>query len=190
MILIVDNYDSFTFNLVQYIGAINENIKIIKNNELLLEEIEKMEISHIVISPGPGHPADTGICKKIIEHLSKKIPTIGICLGHQLIGFMHDATIVNSHKIMHGKVSVIKHDNQSILFHNIPTTFNATRYHSLCIQENFKHRDINITAWSDTNEIMAIEHRKFPIFGVQFHPESILTDHGKQLIENFIRIIV
>ena len=190
MILIIDNYDSFTFNLVQYIGSINKKIMVIKNDELSIDDILAMDITHLVISPGPGNPVNTGICQELIKKISKKIPIIGICLGHQLIGHMYNAMIVNSKKIMHGKVSVIKHNNKSKLFKNIPSKFHATRYHSLCIEKNYKHKDINITAWSDSGEIMAIEHRKFPLYGVQFHPESILTDCGKEIIQNFLNIIV
>ena len=190
MILIIDNYDSFTFNLVQYVGDINENIKVIKNDELTINEILKMDISHIIISPGPGNPSNTGICKNIIKKLSHKIPILGICLGHQLIGHLYNGEIINSKKIMHGKVSIIKHNNKSILFRNIPLRFEATRYHSLCIKDNYKHKDINITAWSDSNEIMSIEHKKYPLYGVQFHPESILTEYGKDIINNFLNIIV
>ena len=190
MILIIDNYDSFTFNLVQYVGEIKKNIKVIKNNELTINEIMQLNLSHIIISPGPGNPSNTGICKSVIEKLSHKIPILGICLGHQLIGYLYNAKIVSSKKIMHGKVSIIKHNNKSILFKNIPLKFNATRYHSLCIENNYDHKEINITARSDSKEIMSIEHKKYPLYGIQFHPESILTEHGKIMINNFLNIIV
>ena len=190
MILIIDNYDSFTYNLVQYIGSINQDIKIVKNDELNIDEILDMDISHIVISPGPGNPINTGICKDILNKISIKIPTLGICLGCQLIGYIYKGKIVNSKKIMHGKVSIIKHNNKSPIFKDIPLEFKATRYHSLCIEEKFKNKDVNITARTHTNEIMAIEHIKYPIYGVQFHPESILTEYGINIIENFLNIIV
>ena len=190
MILIIDNYDSFTYNLVQYIGAINQNIKIIKNDEITIEEIQGMDISHIVISPGPGNPQNTGICKNLLNTISYKIPTLGICLGHQLIGFIYNGNIVNSKKIMHGKVSTIKHNNNSPLFKNVPISFQATRYHSLCIEKTFNNKNIKITARTNKNEIMAIEHIKYPIYGLQFHPESILTKYGNKIIENFINIVV
>ena len=190
MILIIDNYDSFTYNLVQYVGTINENLKVIKNDALALDAIKAMNLSHIIISPGPGKPKNTGICLNIIKDISPLIPTLGICLGHQAIAYQYNAKIVNSKNIVHGETSVITHNNQSILFKDIPTRFNATRYHSLCIDRKFTNNHLNITSWSDDNEIMSIEHKKYPIYGIQFHPESILTEYGMQIINNFINIVV
>ena len=190
MILIIDNYDSFTYNLVQYVGTINENLKVIKNDALTLDAIKAMNISHIIISPGPGKPKNTGICLNIIKDISPLIPTLGICLGHQAIAYQYNAKIVNSKNIVHGETSVITHNNQSILFKDIPIRFNATRYHSLCIDRKFTNNHLNITSWSDDNEIMSIEHKKYPIYGIQFHPESILTEYGIQIINNFINIVV
>ena len=190
MILIIDNYDSFTYNLVQYVGAINEDLKVIKNDALTLDAIKAMNISHIIISPGPGKPKNTGICLNIIKDISPLIPTLGICLGHQAIAYQYNAKIVNSKNIVNGETSVITHNNQSILFKDIPIRFNATRYHSLCIDRKFTNNHLNISSWSDDNEIMSIEHKKYPIYGIQFHPESILTEHGMQIINNFINIVV
>ena len=190
MILIVDNFDSFTFNLVQYIGSINDNLKIIKNNELSIEEILDLNISHIVISPGPGRPENSGVCLEIMKYMSKKTPILGICLGHQIIGYHYGAKIVNSKRIMHGKTSIINHNRKSKIFNCIPPKFNAIRYHSLVINKNFENTNLNITALSDDKEIMGIEHKKYPIYGIQFHPESVLTDYGKIIIENFLKIIV
>ena len=190
MILIIDNYDSFTYNLVQYVGSINNNLKIIKNDALALDVIKIMNLSHIIISPGPGGAKNTGICLDVIDQLSPFIPTLGICLGHQAIGYHYNAKIVNSKNIIHGETSIIRHNNKSLLFNNIPSKFNATRYHSLCIDRGFKNNDLNITSWSDDQEIMSLEHKKYPIYGIQFHPESILTEYGMQIIKNFINIVV
>ena len=189
MILIIDNYDSFTYNLVQYVGFINSNIRIIKNDELQIKQIKTMNPSHIIISPGPGRPQNTEICLEIINQLSLNTPTLGICLGHQAIAYQYNAKIITSKNIVHGKTSKITHNNQSILFNNIPNIFFATRYHSLCVDRKFKNRDISITSWSDDGEIMSLEHNTYPIYGIQFHPESILTEHGMKIIKNFINII-
>jgi len=190
MILILDNYDSFTYNLAQYAGSINANIKIIRNDELTVDEIRKFNISHIIISPGPGNQFKTGIAIDLIKKLSPQIPTLGICLGHQTIGHCFNAKIVKSKKIMHGKTSTISHNNKSILYQKIPTKFKVTRYHSLSVDREYKHKDIEITSWSDDGEIMSIEHKKLPIYGLQYHPEAILTEHGSKIMENFLNIVV
>ena len=190
MILIIDNYDSFTYNLVQYVGSINDNLKVIKNDSLTLDAIKIMDLSHIIISPGPGNPKNTGICLSIIDQLSPSIPTLGICLGHQAIAYQYNANIINSKNIIHGETSIITHNNESVLFKDIPIKFNATRYHSLCIDRKFTNENLKITSWSDDEEIMSIEHIKYPIYGIQFHPESILTEYGMQIINNFINIVV
>ena len=190
MILIIDNYDSFTYNLVQCVGATKRNIKIIKNDELKINEIRKMDISHIILSPGPGEPKESRVCLDIINQVSTIIPTLGICLGHQAIGYCYNAKINNSKNIIHGKTSIIQHNNKSILFKNIPNKFTATRYHSLCVDRKFKNNNINITSWSNDGEIMSIEHNAYPIYGIQFHPESILTEYGNNIINNFINLVV
>ena len=189
MILIIDNYDSFTYNLVQYVGSIHSDIKIIKNDALSIREIKTMKLSHIIISPGPGKPQNTGICLDIINQLSPNIPTLGICLGHQAIAYHYNAKIITSQNIVHGKTSKIIYSNQSILFNNIPNNFFATRYHSLCVDRKFQNKDIIITSWSDDGEIMSLEHNKYPIYGIQFHPESILTEYGMKIMKNFINIV-
>ena len=190
MILLLDNYDSFTFNLEQCIGKINAKIKVVKNDELTIDEIKKLGISHIVISPGPGDQHNTGITIDLINNLKEKTPMLGICLGHQTIGHCLGARIIKSKKIMHGKTSQITHNKKSILFNNIPSKFKATRYHSLVIDKEYENNNINITSFSEDGEIMSIEHKYLPIYGVQYHPEAILTEYGEQLIKNFISIVV
>lgn len=190
MILILDNYDSFTYNLEQYVGKIDNDIKVIKNDELSLMEIKKLYLTHIIISPGPGNQFNTGVCIKLINELKGKVPILGICLGHQTIAHCFGAKIIKSKKIMHGKTSKITHTNQSVIFNNIPSKFIATRYHSLVIDKQSINNEIEITSWSDNKEIMSIEHRELPIYGVQYHPEAILTEYGEQLIENFLNIVV
>lgn len=190
MILLIDNYDSFTFNLKQYIGVVNSNIMVIKNNDLTVPEIKKLNISHIIISPGPGNQYNTGITIELINELKNKIPILGICLGHQTIGHCFGAKIIKSRNIMHGKTSTVTHNNKSIIFHKIPEKFIATRYHSLVIDSEYNNNEINITSWSDDKEIMSIEHKNLPIYGIQYHPEAILTEYGEQLISNFLNIVV
>ena len=190
MILILDNYDSFTYNLVQYVGSINTNIKIIKNDELKIDEIRKLNPSHIIISPGPGNQFNSGIAIDLIKKLSDHIPTLGICLGHQIIGHCFNGEVVKSRKIMHGKISTIAHNNRSILYKEIPTKFKVTRYHSLSLDREYKNNDISITSWSDDGEIMSIEHKKLPIYGLQYHPEAVLTEYGNKIIANFLSIVV
>ena len=188
MILVIDNFDSFTYNLVQYIGEINSDIKIIKNNEYSLSQIIKMDISHIIISPGPGTPDDTGICKEIINYYVDKIPILGVCLGHQLIGGIFGGEIVKADRIIHGKTSNILLKKKSIIFKNLPDEFRATRYHSLLVEgKNFTN--ITVTSTTDCGEIMSIEHDIYKIYGIQFHPESIQTDYGKEIIKNFLNIV-
>ena len=186
MILIIDNYDSFTFNIVQYIGSLNKNITVIKNDEIKNDEIKINDYSHIILSPGPGRPEKIGLSNQLINLYAKHIPILGICLGHQAIAYHYGAKIIHSKNIVHGKTSIITHNNKSKLFKTIPGTFNATRYHSLAISKEWKHRDITITSFSDDGEIMSIEHKTYPIYGIQFHPESIMTEYGMQIIKNFI----
>lgn len=190
MILILDNYDSFTYNLVQYVGSINTNIKVIKNNELTVEKIKAMNISHIIISPGPGNQFNTGVAMKLIKSLSYKVPTLGICLGHQTIAHCFNAKIIRSKNIMHGKTSIITHNQNSVLYKRIPVKFQATRYHSLSVDRKYSNKDLKITSKSDDGEIMSIEHNKLPIYGIQYHPEAVLTEHGLQIMKNFLNIVV
>ena len=187
MILIIDNYDSFTYNLVQYIGSINPNLEVIRNDKITLEEIKEKNPTHIVISPGPGKPEDAGISIEIIKEFGEYIPILGICLGHQAITVAYGGSVNRADEIIHGKTSIINHFN-SKLFHNIPQQFKAARYHSLVAMKDNFPTELRIIAELKNGLIMGLEHKKFPIYGVQFHPESIITEHGIQLIENFINI--
>ncbi|MFA5645947.1 MAG: aminodeoxychorismate/anthranilate synthase component II [Candidatus Ratteibacteria bacterium] len=184
-VLILDNYDSFTYNLAQYVGELGFFPQVVRNNERSLEEIESLFPSHIIISPGPGRPQDAGISKDLIKYFSNKIPILGICLGHQCIGETYGGKIVRARILMHGKSSQIFH-KESSLFHTIPTPFSAIRYHSLIIEKESFPDTLEITATSDDGEIMAIQHRTFPIYGLQFHPESILTPYGKEILHTFL----
>jgi anthranilate synthase/aminodeoxychorismate synthase-like glutamine amidotransferase len=185
MILILDNYDSFTYNLVQYIGSINPQLEVHRNDKITLEEIRELQPDRIVISPGPGIPEDAGLSIDIVKEFGKKIPVFGICLGHQAITVAFGGRVARANEIVHGKTSDISHSG-SIIFKDIPNTFEATRYHSLVAMEDDFPEDLTITAKSKNGLIMALEHREYPIFGVQFHPESIVTEHGLKMVENFL----
>lgn len=185
MILIIDNYDSFTYNLVQYFGELKQDIKVIRNDKLNISEIKKLRPRQIVISPGPCTPKEAGMSVEVILNFYKKIPMLGVCLGHQCLGYAFGANIQRAKILMHGKTSKIFHDDQKI-FKGITNPFKATRYHSLSIEERSLPKTFKITARADDGEIMAIEHLHFPVFGVQFHPESILTTEGKKILKNFL----
>lgn len=186
MILLIDNYDSFTYNLYQYLGELGEVPKVVRNDRVTIREIEKMGPEAIIISPGPGRPEDAGICVKLIQTFAHAIPILGICLGHQAIGYAFNGNIINAREIMHGKVSEISH-NGAALFNALPETLSVMRYHSLVIEKSSVPSELEILATSkDDNEIMAIKHKDYPLYGLQFHPESIGTKEGKQLLENFI----
>ncbi|MFV9989267.1 MAG: aminodeoxychorismate/anthranilate synthase component II [Coxiella endosymbiont of Dermacentor nuttalli] len=187
MILLIDNYDSFIYNLGRYFEILGHSILICRHDKITLSEVEALKPSHIVISPGPGTPDQTGISIDIIKNFSHQIPLLGVCLGHQAIGYTFGAQICRAHYPMHGKASQIYHNQQSFFF-KIPNPFAAGRYHSLIINKDTLPNCFEITAESREGEIMAICHRVYPIFGVQFHPESILTDQGLQLLSNFIKI--
>ena len=187
MILIIDNYDSFTYNLVQYIGIKNSNIEVYKNDKITLEKIKHKNPTHIIISPGPGHPCNAGISIELIKYLDRSIPILGICLGHQAIALAFGAKIKKLKNIVHGKTSFINHD-QSLLFDSIPITFEATRYHSLIVDNKKLPKSLRIIAQMVNGTIMGIQHQKYPIFGLQFHPESILTKFGMKIISNFLNI--
>ena len=187
MILIIDNYDSFTFNLVQYIGSLNYDMKIVKNNEISIEEIKDMTPNKIVISPGPGKPENAGISIPVIKKYYKSIPILGICLGHQAIAVAFGGRVDTANEICHGKVVEITHSNSGI-FRDIPQTFHATRYHSLAIEKKSVPEDLNIIAKSKNDIIMGIEHNSKNLFGLQFHPESIETKFGIKMIKNFLEI--
>ena len=187
MVLVIDNYDSFVYNLVQYIGELGEDVKVFRNDKISLSRVDALKPTKIVISPGPGRPENAGICNEIIKKFMDKIPILGVCLGHQCIGYSLGAKIVSAKKLMHGKISLIYHNGKGI-YQGLKNPFEATRYHSLIIKkENFPN-SLKVTAWTKKGEIMGIEHRDFPLFGVQFHPESILTKEGKKLLKNFLKL--
>ena len=186
-ILMIDNYDSFTYNLVQYLGELGADIEVFRNNKISIEKIEAIKPKKIVISPGPGIPEKAGISVNIVRAFAGKVPILGVCLGHQAIGNAFGAKIVHAGKLMHGKTSMIKHDGKTI-FKNLPVPFKATRYHSLVISRNTLSDDFKITAESEDNEIMGIRHKKYFLEGIQFHPESIMTETGKDLLENFLNL--
>lgn len=186
MILMIDNYDSFTYNLVQYLGELGEKLVVYRNNKITLEKIKKLKPDRIVISPGPKTPKEAGISNDIIREFCGKIPILGVCLGHQCIGYVFGAKIIRAERLMHGKTSLIYHDGRTI-FKGIKNPFEATRYHSLIIERETLPDCLKISAWTKENEIMGIRHKKFNIEGVQFHPESILTTAGKDILKNFIK---
>ena len=191
MILMIDNYDSFTFNIVQYMSELGANLKVVRNDEITIKEIEKMKPSQIVISPGPCTPNEAGISVDVIRRFHASIPILGVCLGHQSIAQAFGGRVIRAKRVMHGKVSSIYHNNIGV-FEALDQGFTATRYHSLVIEESTLPSCLEITSWcltddGDFEEIMGIRHKEFPIQGVQFHPESILTEHGHKLLENFIK---
>ena len=185
MLLMIDNYDSFTYNLVQYLAEIGQEVKVVRNDKISIEEINKLNPQYIVISPGPCTPNEAGISLELIEAFKGKIPILGVCLGHQSIGQAFGGSIIHAQTIMHGKTSKIFHNNKGV-FRGIKDPFVATRYHSLVIEKQTLPNCFDITAWTDDNEIMGIKHKKLAIEGVQFHPESILSEHGHDLLKNFL----
>ncbi len=187
MLLMIDNYDSFTYNLVQYFGELGENPSIYRNDKITLEEIKNLRPDKIVISPGPGNPSQAGISVEVIKAFAGKIPILGVCLGHQAIAYALGGKIIPAPRLMHGKTSMIHHDNKTI-FKSLPNPFEATRYHSLLVEKKSLPKDLEISAWTKENEIMGIRHKKFKLEGVQFHPESILTQYGKKLLANFLSL--
>jgi len=187
MLLMIDNYDSFTYNLVQYLGELGEDIKVFRNNKITIEDIEQLIPQRIVISPGPCTPNEAGISVDVIKHFAGKVPILGVCLGHQSIGAAFGADIIRAPRLMHGKTSLIYHDGKTI-FTGLPNPFEATRYHSLLIKKETLPACFEITAWTDMDEIMGVRHREVVLEGVQFHPESILTVVGKDLLRNFLKL--
>ena len=185
MILIIDNYDSFTYNLVQYIGSINPNLEVHRNDKITLDEIAEKQPDRIVISPGPGKPEDAGLSIDIVKQFGADIPILGICLGHQAITVAFGGAVDRALEIVHGKTSRITHTG-SVIFDGIPKQFEATRYHSLIALKDSFPDELKITAETDDGLIMGLEHREYPIYGVQFHPESIVTEHGMKMVENFL----
>ncbi len=191
MLLMIDNYDSFTYNLVQYFGELGVDVNVVRNDQITISEIDKLQPDYIVISPGPCTPSQAGISVEIIQKFVGKIPILGVCLGHQSIGQAFKGQIVHAKKIMHGKTSQIYHNNQGV-FKALNNPFIATRYHSLVVADNNLPTELEVTAWTQTengqrDEIMGLRHKNFAIQGVQFHPESILTQHGHDLLQNFLK---
>jgi anthranilate synthase component 2 len=185
MLLMIDNYDSFTYNLVQYLGELGQDVKVVRNDEMTVEAIEKLAPERIVLSPGPCTPNEAGVSLGIIERLAGRVPILGVCLGHQAIGQAFGGRIVHARTLMHGKVSRIHHGGQGV-FAGLPSPYDATRYHSLAIERASCPSELEITAWTEDGEIMGVRHRSLPVEGVQFHPESILTEHGHALLRNFL----
>jgi len=188
MLLMIDNYDSFTYNLVQYLGELGEDVRVYRNDQITLEQIAELAPDRIVISPGPCTPNEAGVSVDAIVKFGGTIPILGVCLGHQSIGQAYGGRIVRAQKLMHGKTSMIQHTGQSV-FKDLPSPFEATRYHSLVIERETLPDCLEITAWSaDDNEIMGVRHKQHAVEGVQFHPESILTEHGHALLANFLKM--
>jgi len=183
----IDNYDSFTYNLVQYLEELGEELKVYRNDKITVAEIEKLKPSRIIISPGPGTPHDAGISEAVIKHFAGKLPILGVCLGHQAIGEVFGGKIIRAKSIMHGKTSKIHHDSKTI-FKGLPNPFIATRYHSLVVEKESLPKVLEISAWTDDGEIMGLRHKELKVEGVQFHPESILTSSGKPLLANFLSL--
>lgn len=186
MILVIDNYDSFTYNLVQYLGELGEEVQVYRNDEIDIEGIEKLRPNHLLLSPGPCTPNEAGITLGVIAHFKGKIPIFGVCLGHQAIGQAFGGKVVRAQRLMHGKTSPIYHEQQSV-FEGLPSPFTATRYHSLLVERESLPDCLEITATTEEGEIMGLRHKEYPIEGVQFHPESIITDHGHQMLRNFLK---
>lgn len=187
MVLVIDNYDSFTYNLVQYLGELGADVIVRLNDQSSVEEIDRLKPTHIVLSPGPCTPLEAGICNEVIKTFAGKIPILGVCLGHQCIGHVFGGRIIRNWRLMHGKSSLIYHNSRDI-FNGIPNPFIATRYHSLVIDPKSLPDVLEITAYTEEGEIMGVRHKNLPVFGVQFHPESILSEHGHALLQNFLQI--
>ncbi len=186
MLLMIDNYDSFTYNLVQYFGELGEDVRVFRNDAITLKEIAAMQPDTLVISPGPCSPKEAGISVDAIKAFAGKLPILGVCLGHQSIGYAFGGEIVHAKQLMHGKVSAVQHANVG-LFANLPNPFKATRYHSLAIRRETLPACLEVTAWTEDGEIMGVRHKEHAIQGVQFHPESIMTEHGHALLQNFLK---
>ncbi|HXG38045.1 MAG TPA: aminodeoxychorismate/anthranilate synthase component II [Bacteroidota bacterium] len=187
MILLIDNYDSFTYNLVQYLGEFGVEQTVVRNDRITVDEVIEMKPDAIVISPGPCTPKEAGISVELIRRLHKGVPILGVCLGHQAIGEAFGGIVVKASKVMHGKTSPIIHTGEGI-FKNIESPFTATRYHSLIVERGSLPSELRVTAWTEDGTIMGLQHREYPVFGVQFHPESIATQHGKKLLKNFLSV--
>ena len=187
MILLIDNYDSFSYNVYQLVGQIESDIKVIRNDELTVEEIEALKPSHIILSPGPGKPADAGICEEVVRKLSGKIPILGICLGHQAICEVFGANVTYAKQLMHGKQSVVSLDTDSQIFLGMEPKQKVARYHSLAADKDTIPNCLKVTGVTEDGEVMAVEHREYPVYGLQFHPESVLTTGGEKMMANFLK---
>lgn len=186
MVLLIDNYDSFSYNLYQLVGELNPDIRVIRNDEMTVEEIEQLNPDSIILSPGPGKPEDAGICEEVVEKLAGKIPILGVCLGHQAICETLGGKITYAPQLMHGKQSIVKTDDTSVIFKGLPKELAVARYHSLVADKNMIPETLMVTAVDEKGEVMAVQHRTLPIYGVQFHPESIMTPQGADMIRNFL----
>lgn len=187
MILVIDNYDSFTFNLVQYLGELGAETKVVRNDEITLPQIEAMKPDRILVSPGPCTPSEAGISCEVIRHFGPRLPLFGVCLGHQAIGQVFGGRVIRADRLMHGKTSPIEHQGKGLLA-GMPNPFDAIRYHSLLVERSSLPAELDITAETREGEIMGLQHRTHPVHGVQFHPESILTQNGKQILQNFLNL--
>ena len=187
MILLIDNYDSFSYNLFQMVGEISPDIKVIRNDEMTVEEIKALAPAKIIISPGPGRPEDAGVIIDVIKELGQSIPILGVCLGHQAICMAFGATVTYAKELMHGKDSLTYFDTSSTIFFDLPPKSKVARYHSLAASKDTIPHDLKVVAKTDDGEVMAVEHSSYPIYGVQFHPESIMTEYGKEMLRNFIQ---
>ena len=188
MILIIDNYDSFTYNLYQYVGEVYEDVKVLRNDEFTIEELKRLPLKGIIISPGPGRPENAGLCIEVIKAFEDIIPIMGICLGHQAIGYAYGGEVIRAAEIKHGKTSIIKHNGEG-LFKGLKDNLKIMRYHSLIVERDTLPKVLSITAETNDGLIMGIKHKKFQIYGLQFHPESIFTESGKTIIKNFVEVI-
>jgi len=186
MLVMIDNYDSFTYNLVQYFGELGTEVKVFRNDEITIPEIEALNPDHICISPGPCSPKEAGISVATLQHFAGKVPLLGVCLGHQAIGEAFGGKVIRAKRVMHGKTDTV-HTTQQGVFKDLPKEFTVTRYHSLAIEKESLPADLEITAWTDDGEIMGVRHKKFAVEGVQFHPESILSEYGHELLDNFLK---
>ena len=187
MLLLIDNYDSFTYNLFQYLSELGEKVIVVRNDKMSIDEMEKLSPQRIVISPGPGTPEQAGISSEVIRHFGAHLPILGVCLGHQCIGYSYGARVDHAGEIKHGKSSLIHHDGKG-LFNGLPNPFPAIRYHSLAVMRDDLPDCLEVSAWTDNGLIMGLRHRQLPVEGVQFHPESIMTEVGKDLLKNFINM--
>jgi anthranilate synthase component 2 len=183
--LLIDNYDSFVYNLLQYLCELGQHVEVVRNDQVTLDQIENMRPERIVISPGPGTPQRAGICNEVIRRFAAELPILGVCLGHQCVGYSYGAVVEQADEIMHGKMSLIHHDGRG-MFHGLPNPFPAIRYHSLAVVPQSVPDCLEVTAWTSNGIIMGLRHRRYPVEGVQFHPESIMTEVGKDLLRNFL----